>query len=171
MFFKNLNSVENSKLLFSLSNFACSNLNFILCRGGMVQTAEQYEFVHQALSIFESTLPEASGDWRASKSSKFDLYLHVGDVVDVLLMCISMFIGEWLYVYIWCLEQFLCHVMGVICIWIRFVSESLTHMVLLSWMLLIMPFLYIIIREGKRPATHEITLNFLPFFFYSTWFC
>lgn len=35
---------------------------FIYIRGGMVQTAEQYEFVHQALSIFESTLPEASGD-------------------------------------------------------------------------------------------------------------
>ncbi|XP_054720794.1 LOW QUALITY PROTEIN: tyrosine-protein phosphatase non-receptor type 5-like [Uloborus diversus] len=33
-----------------------------LDRGGMVQTAEQYEFVHQALSIFESSLPGTSVD-------------------------------------------------------------------------------------------------------------
>ncbi|CAL1281984.1 unnamed protein product [Larinioides sclopetarius] len=33
-----------------------------LDRGGMVQTAEQYEFVHQALSIFELTLPASNGD-------------------------------------------------------------------------------------------------------------
>ncbi|GFT24328.1 receptor-type tyrosine-protein phosphatase R [Nephila pilipes] len=33
-----------------------------LDRGGMIQTAEQYEFVHQVLSIFELTLPEATGE-------------------------------------------------------------------------------------------------------------
>ncbi|GIX79107.1 receptor-type tyrosine-protein phosphatase R [Caerostris darwini] len=33
-----------------------------LDRGGMIQTAEQYEFVHQALSIFELSLPGSSGD-------------------------------------------------------------------------------------------------------------
>ncbi|XP_055941285.1 receptor-type tyrosine-protein phosphatase R-like isoform X2 [Argiope bruennichi] len=33
-----------------------------LDRGGMVQTAEQYEFVHQALSIFELSLPASNGD-------------------------------------------------------------------------------------------------------------
>ncbi|KAG8197981.1 hypothetical protein JTE90_029376 [Oedothorax gibbosus] len=34
-----------------------------LDRGGMIQTAEQYEFVHQALSIFELTMPgKPSGD-------------------------------------------------------------------------------------------------------------
>ncbi|XP_034233753.1 tyrosine-protein phosphatase non-receptor type 5-like [Thrips palmi] len=31
-------------------------------RGGMVQTAEQYEFIHRALSEFEKTLPNRSGE-------------------------------------------------------------------------------------------------------------
>lgn len=31
-------------------------------RGGMVQTGEQYEFIHRALSLFERTLPDQSGD-------------------------------------------------------------------------------------------------------------
>jgi hypothetical protein len=29
----------------------------------MIQTAEQYEFVHRALSLFERTLPDQSGEW------------------------------------------------------------------------------------------------------------
>ncbi|GIY05053.1 receptor-type tyrosine-protein phosphatase R [Caerostris extrusa] len=32
-------------------------VSLLLDRGGMIQTAEQYEFVHQALSIFELSLP------------------------------------------------------------------------------------------------------------------
>ncbi|KAJ9578543.1 hypothetical protein L9F63_005272, partial [Diploptera punctata] len=31
-------------------------------RGGMIQTAEQYEFVHRALCLFERSLPDQSGD-------------------------------------------------------------------------------------------------------------
>ncbi|XP_063220442.1 tyrosine-protein phosphatase non-receptor type 5-like [Bacillus rossius redtenbacheri] len=31
-------------------------------RGGMIQTAEQYEFIHQALSLFELSLPDQSGE-------------------------------------------------------------------------------------------------------------
>lgn len=33
-------------------------------RGGMVQTAEQYEFIHRALALFERSLPDQSGEWR-----------------------------------------------------------------------------------------------------------
>ncbi|XP_023226972.1 receptor-type tyrosine-protein phosphatase R-like [Centruroides sculpturatus] len=33
-----------------------------LDRGGMVQTAEQYEFVHQALHLFEHSIPEKIGE-------------------------------------------------------------------------------------------------------------
>lgn len=31
-------------------------------RGGMVQTAEQYEFIHRALALFERSLPDQSGE-------------------------------------------------------------------------------------------------------------
>jgi len=31
-------------------------------RGGMVQTAEQYEFIHRALCLFERSLPEQAGE-------------------------------------------------------------------------------------------------------------
>lgn len=30
-------------------------------RGGMIQTEEQYEFVHHALSLYESGLPAEAG--------------------------------------------------------------------------------------------------------------
>jgi len=29
----------------------------------MIQTAEQYEFVHRALCLFERSLPDQSGEW------------------------------------------------------------------------------------------------------------
>ena len=42
------------------------------CRGGMVQTAEQYEFIHRALALHEATLPPP--DWhKSSKASSKDL--------------------------------------------------------------------------------------------------
>jgi hypothetical protein len=31
----------------------------------MIQTAEQYEFVHRALCLFERSLPDQSGEWVA----------------------------------------------------------------------------------------------------------
>lgn len=41
-------------------------------RGGMVQTAEQYEFVHRALCLYEQTLEggksSSSGDWNYKQS-------------------------------------------------------------------------------------------------------
>ncbi|KAJ1520575.1 hypothetical protein ONE63_003687 [Megalurothrips usitatus] len=39
-------------------------------RGGMVQTAEQYEFIHRALCEFEKTLPSRSGEACDKSSSK-----------------------------------------------------------------------------------------------------
>lgn len=42
-------------------------------RGGMVQTAEQYEFVHRALCLYEQTLDggkaSSSGDWNHKQSN------------------------------------------------------------------------------------------------------
>lgn len=47
-------------------------------RGGMVQTAEQYEFIHRALALYEATLPIATTDWRqASATSKL---LQIGTI-------------------------------------------------------------------------------------------
>lgn len=37
-----------------------------LCRGGMIQTGEQYEFVHHALSLYESRLSAETGQWDAT---------------------------------------------------------------------------------------------------------
>lgn len=40
-------------------------------RGGMVQTPEQYEFVHRALCLYEQTLDDgkssSSGDWTVNE--------------------------------------------------------------------------------------------------------
>jgi hypothetical protein len=35
---------------------------YFVLRGGMVQTAEQYEFIHRALALFERSLPDQSGE-------------------------------------------------------------------------------------------------------------
>lgn len=35
---------------------------FKFSRGGMVQTAEQFEFIHRALALFERSLPDQSGE-------------------------------------------------------------------------------------------------------------
>ena len=32
-----------------------------LCRGGMIQTGEQYEFLHHALSLYEASLSAETG--------------------------------------------------------------------------------------------------------------
>ncbi|KAL1123131.1 hypothetical protein AAG570_002219, partial [Ranatra chinensis] len=45
----------------------CVDILGIVCkmrndRGGMVQTAEQYEFIHRALALFEKSLPDQSGE-------------------------------------------------------------------------------------------------------------
>lgn len=47
--------------MFFLSNQRC--LRFFLCRGGMIQTGEQYEFVHHALNLFEARPPAETGQW------------------------------------------------------------------------------------------------------------
>lgn len=31
------------------------------CRGGMIQTSEQYQFLHHTLALYASQLPEAGG--------------------------------------------------------------------------------------------------------------
>lgn len=38
-----------------------NNLSVCLCRGGMIQTGEQYEFVHHALSLYEARLSAETG--------------------------------------------------------------------------------------------------------------
>jgi len=37
-------------------------LVLLVYRGGMVQTAEQYEFIHRALALYEATLPVSPAD-------------------------------------------------------------------------------------------------------------
>lgn len=46
-------------------------LSSLLCRGGMVQTSEQYEFVHHALCLFESRLSPETVQWlwRSTRAS------------------------------------------------------------------------------------------------------
>ena len=41
-----------------------SCVRFFFCRGGMVQTAEQYEFIHRGLCLFELTLADWSQNFR-----------------------------------------------------------------------------------------------------------
>ena len=41
-----------------------SCVRFFFCRGGMVQTAEQYEFIHRGLCLFELTLADWSQNFK-----------------------------------------------------------------------------------------------------------
>ena len=41
-----------------------SCVRFFFCRGGMVQTAEQYEFIHRGLCLFELTLADWSRNFK-----------------------------------------------------------------------------------------------------------
>lgn len=44
-------------------------------RGGMIQTGEQYEFVHHALSLYESRLSAEIGQWGRSNTGGVNLNL------------------------------------------------------------------------------------------------
>ena len=59
----NPNFMLNAFLRYYIRRKHCSHYGFSF-RGGMVQTNEQYEFVHQALSLYERELPDRppSGD-------------------------------------------------------------------------------------------------------------
>lgn len=52
--------------------------NSWLClRGGMIQTGEQYEFVHHALSLYEGRLSADPGQWTQTKMVQGFVLLHV----------------------------------------------------------------------------------------------
>ena len=46
-------------------------------RGGMVQTAEQYEYIHRVLALYEATLPMSASDWRRASSTRL-LVCNIG---------------------------------------------------------------------------------------------
>lgn len=50
-------------LIINLSISYLIMLYWLRChRGGMVQTAEQYEFIHRALALYEASLPISATD-------------------------------------------------------------------------------------------------------------
>lgn len=59
-------------LIITITNKLC------LCRGGMIQTGEQYEFVHHALSLYEARLSAETGQWACTAAGGVDWNLEVG---------------------------------------------------------------------------------------------
>lgn len=49
----------------------------------MVQTAEQYEFIHRALALYERSLPDQSGEWSERRERPEPLTLELRSTTPV----------------------------------------------------------------------------------------